>query len=461
MRTIHRIGIGLLVGLFFTAGYAARMNITRREQSARAEKGSRVLLPGMQVAAADLQGAANIDFRPIETLYSVVKNLREHYVEQLNTKDEGLMTYDALRAMLSSLNDPNTRFVDPEQRKVISDAEQGKFHGIGAMLGVKRVKSGDITEEHLIIIASIATGPAATAGLKSGDDIVAVNGKTVLPFDPFQRATKFLKDGRSGKTDRSELRKQLEGEQKRIDNGITIMDAQELLLSEDKKPVELTVLRKGSPKELKLKLEPREFTVAPIASSIIDDGRLGYIKINCFCKNVGDEFATAIDNLKTKGVSGLVLDLRDTASGNTDSVLAVAKQLAPGKKFGVLEQSRGRRSALEIPEQDAKLTWEMPLIVLVDSGTARTPEVLAAALKENGTAKLVGEKTYGDSAFVTLIDENDGAGVLMTTGKLLTSRGVDFTAKGVAVDAVVAVGDQDDTQLKEAVKLLAGERNRS
>ncbi|MEN6356762.1 MAG: S41 family peptidase [Armatimonadota bacterium] len=456
MRTIHRIGIGLLVGLFFIAGYTARLGITARENVALLEQKAPALIPGTRIAAANLQGA-DINFQPIQTLYVVVQNLREHYVEQLTSKEEGLMTYDAMRAMLSSLEDPNTRFVDPTQRKLISDAEEGKFHGIGAMLGIKRIKSGDLTEEHLIIVAPIASGPAAQAGLQAGDDIIKVNGKIVLPFDPYLRANKFIKDNRNGKTDRIELRKQLESEQKRIDNGIAIMEARDMLQSEDDKPVELVVMRQGSPKEMTIKLKERKFTVAPVDSSIIDNGHLGYVKVNCLCKTTSNEFASAITDFKSKEVGGLVLDLRDTASGEVASAEAIGRLLEPGKKLGVLEKSRGRKSAIDIPEMHNAL-WSKPVVVLVNAGTARTSEMLAASLKENGVAKLVGEKTYGDSAYVTLIEQKDGSAVLMTTGKLLTSKGIDFTGKGISVD--VASGSQD-AQLNEAVKLLAGSGDRS
>ena len=142
MHNINRIGIWVLVAIFFTTGYTARMHLTAQEQKAAgAYSRADILGPGNKVASADIDGAANIDFRPIETLYSVVKNLREHYVEHLTPADEGNMTHDALRAMLGALKDPNTRFIDSATRRVIEDENQGTFHGIGASLGIRSVKT--------------------------------------------------------------------------------------------------------------------------------------------------------------------------------------------------------------------------------------------------------------------------------------------------------------------------------
>ena len=165
MRTINRIGICLLAGVFFAAGYVVREHSTAREvKAAQAARRTALLAPGTRIASADFTGGANIDFRPIETLYSIVKDLREHYVEQLTPADEGNMTYDALRAMLGSLKDPNTRFIDPAMRRVVVDETLGKFHGIGADLGIKPTQSGEVVEEHLIIIAPLPSGPAEQAG---------------------------------------------------------------------------------------------------------------------------------------------------------------------------------------------------------------------------------------------------------------------------------------------------------
>ena len=456
MRTIHRIGIGFLAGVFFAGGYGLRLQCTHREQLAELAQNRSALTQGTRVASVDLEGASNIDLRPVETLYSVVKNLREHYVEQLTSKDEGKMTHDALTAMLASLNDPNTRFIESDQRKIIADAQESKFHGIGAILGIKRIKAGDINEEHLIVIAPLASGPAEKAGLKPGDDITAVDGKSILPFDPFQRANEFLKDARTKKTEQNVLRKQLEGEQKRIENGTSILDAESKLDSADGKTVELAIARKGSAKEIKIKLQMSEFAVEPVASSMVGDGKYGYIKINDFSEATPQQFAEKISSFKSNGAKGLVLDLRNLAGGQEESVLQTAKYIAPEKILGILQKSHNRRSPVNIPTSPAKDVWSGPVVVLVNDGTAKMPEVLASALKDHGVARLVGEKTYGDFTYTTLIDQADGSAVEMTMGKFLTSRGKDLNGQGVPVDIEVSAANSGDAQLDRAIKLLSG-----
>lgn len=454
MRTLNRIGIGLLVGLFFAVGYSARLKCTNCERIASTmESKAPVLGLGTPIASVGFDGTGNIDFRPIETLYSVLKNLREHYVDQVTSKDEGKMTYDALKVMLSSLNDPNTRFVEPAQKQIIEDSVEGKFHGIGAVLGIKEIKSDGITSEHLIVVTPISSSPAAKAGLKAGDDIVAIDGKSVLPFDPYLRANKIVKDARSQKKEITELRKVLEAEEKRIDNGISIPDAEDLLISDDKKSVELTVARRGNAKQLKIKIDPAEFTVDPVTSSVVGDGNYGYIAINCFSANTGQQFGKAIEDLKTKDVKGLVLDLRNVSGGDMESTLQIGRRFIPEKTLAVLVKSRNRRSTLTLPSAELNEVWAKPVVVLVNGGTARMPEVLAAALRDSNAAKLVGEKTYGDFSHSTLIEQKDGSAVLITTGVFVTSKNKNYSKIGLPVDVGVAYAP-GDTQLKEAVKLL-------
>ncbi len=454
MRKYHRIGLGLLVGLFFASGYAARLYCTAAENKAGISRQAPLLMPGTRVAATNLNAAANVDFRPLETLLYVVNSIRQHYVEEITDSVEGEMTHDALRGMLAQLEDPNTRFLSPAQRKIVESATEGTFHGIGAVLGIKRIKLGDITDEHLIVISPLQSGPADKAGLRPGDDITWINNKSVLPFNPFQKVNALAKTEENRNAWSPELKKKIEAERKRIEGGIPIMEAENKLMSEDKGELLLTVVRKGAAAPIKVKITPRELKIEPVAASVIEDGKLGCIRISCITPQAGEEVATALSRFRDARVEGLVIDLRGAVGGQVQSMLDVAESFAAGKKIATLVRSHGRRSAITAPAGDESKPWNGPITVLVNRGTTRMAEVLAAALKDACGAKLIGETTCGDLNHVTLIEQPDGSCITLTTGVFLTSKGINYNAKGLPVDVKVASTSTGDSHLKEAVKLL-------
>ena len=443
------------MGICFAVGYAARLNSAAREEAVLGgARRSSTGAPGVMVAAARLEDAS-IDLRPLGLMLTVLKSLREHYVDQITPEDEGRMAYDSLRAMLSSLDDPNTRFLDPAQRKLVADAAQGTFHGIGVILAIKKVKTGSLTEEHLVVVTPIESGPAAKAGLKPGDDIVAVNGRDVLPYNPYRKAEEMVKESMKKPAQKTQLKKTIDAEAERIKTGIPILEAESLLVSEDTKEVELSVVRKGSPRPIKLKITPRSFSVVPVTSALIEKDNLGYVKINCFSTAAAEQFRNAVRELKSKGAKGLVLDLRNLAGGTIDTAVEIARPILPGRPLAVERLSRGRKSTIKAPECSPEDAWRGPIVALVNTGTARMAEVLAAALRDGASAKLVGEKTYGDCSVVTILEQRDGSAVSMTTGVCVPVRSADYQGKGLAVDVNVGSAGSGDPQLKEAVKVLA------
>lgn len=460
MRTVHRIAIGVLVGLFFASGYAARNECARRQAALVVARDKNALVERTRVAStrlADVSG--DVDIRPLETLYTVLNRLREHYVEQLTIEDEGKMTHGAMRAMLAWFRDPNTRFIEQPERQVLLDAEQGKFHGIGAVLAIRQVwrPSKDkpkerVSEEHLVVVTVLPGSPAAKAGLKPGDEIVAINGKDVLPFDPYQHVSDLVGTDRFRDTTDSEKRKMLDAEQKRIDEGIGIVEAEALLTSQQEKAVTLTLAAKPPAKPARLTILPQDMVVDVVGEPRMETSTIGYIDINYFGSATADEFAQALRELQAKAAKALIIDLRGTTGGDMGAVLKIAQWFEPGRNLAVLIKSRGRKTVIQAPSGNGE-PWRKPVVLLVDRGTARAPEVLAAALREAGAAKLVGEKTYGNFIDSTLVDLADGSGFVMATGKYVTAKGYDYNGKGLPVDMQAATADE---QMKAAIKLLTG-----
>ena len=446
MQTINKIAIILLIGCFFIGGIVARTDFAKNKQTSNGKYKNE-----SRVASAGLGDSASMDIRPAETLYTILNNLRGHYVEQLKPEDETMMANDAVRAMLASLKDPNTRFIDKDEHKIITDSMEGKFHGIGIVVAIKPIKTKTTLEEHLIVVSPIVTGPAAEAGILPGDDITKIDNRFVLPYDPYQRASNMVKNSRMDTPlERTNLRKKLESEQKRIDAGIPIMDAEDMLTTYKGENITLTIARGNVTREIKL--TPKEFIIEPITTEKLDDNKCGYIKINYISQATVSSLIDTLKQFKTDGCEKLILDMRNLYGGDSKSAAKIMGEFIPGKVFAFIEKSRGRRFSIKADNNSSGAEWTKPIVVLVNEGTAKLSEILAAALKDNIGAKLVGEKTFGDTTEVTLVDQSDGTAYTMATGNYLTSKGNNLKNKGLNVDLIVKSTSTGDAQLAAAIR---------
>ena len=397
----------------------------------------------------DLTGAG-----PGATFENVYRLLKARYVDPL--PDDAKLAHGAAAAMVASLQDPDSRFMEAPEIAELGSEAKGTYHGIGAVLAVRRVshaKTADLpayTEYRLVVIAPVPGSPAEKAGLKPGDVVTAINGQWVYNDKFVYDQTKALK---ALQDDAPTFNKTVTALQKKIDGAVSLNDAQTKLDDPAAKTVSLSVVRAGLPQPLTLTLDTSApTTVSPVLSRSLPGG-IGYIRIVQFTPDSEKDFQTALAGFGTDP-KGLILDLRDTIGGlraQTEVAAAIAARLTAAPVLGYIE-AKGKKVQPIAITAGAPVTC--PVAVLVNGGTDNTAELLAAALQSKG-AKLVGGKTFGDAGDVKLITLRDGSGFTMTVGRLLTATRTPFGGVGLKPDVLVP-NTAGDEPLNRAVDVLSG-----
>ncbi|OVA02280.1 PDZ domain [Macleaya cordata] len=314
--------------------------------------------------------------------------------EPMNTREE---TYMAIRKMLATLDDPFTRFLEPEKFKSLRSGTQGVLTGVGLSIGYPTGFDGSTG---LVVISSTPGAPAYRSGIMSGDVILAI-------------------DGTSTET-------------------MGIYDAAERLQGPEGSSVELTVRSGPETKLMALKrervsLNPVKSRLCEIAAVGKDTSRIGYIKLTSFNRNASSAVKEAIETLRSNNVNAFVLDLRDNSGGLFPEGIEIAKIWLEKGVIVYICDSQGVRDIYEADGNNAIATSE-PLAVLVNKGTASASEILAGALKDNKRAVLFGEPTYGKGKIQSVFELSDGSGLAVTVARYETPAHTDIDKVGVAPD---------------------------
>ena len=391
---------------------------------------------------------------PGATFENVYRLVKARYVDPLPSDSK--MAHGAAAAMIASLQDPDSRFMEAPEIAELGSEANGTYHGIGAALAVKRIghaKTADLpayTEYRLAVIAPVPGSPAEKAGLLPGDVITAVNGQWVYNDKFVYDQTKALK---ALQDDAPAFNKTVTALQKKIDDSVSLNEAQTKLDDPAAKTISLSVSRVGAPQPLAMTLDTSSpTTVSPIISRSLPGG-IGYIRIVQFTPGAEKDFADVLAGFGTDS-KGLILDLRDTLGGlraQPEVGAAIAAKLTSAPALGYIE-TKGKKVQPIALTANAPITC--PLAVLVNGGTDNTAELLAAALQSGG-AKLVGSKTFGDAGDVKLITLRDGSGFTMTVGKLMTVSRAQFGGIGIKPDVPVS-NTAGDEPLNRAISLLSG-----
>jgi carboxyl-terminal processing protease len=392
-----------------------------------------------------------------ELVSSVVRLLKSYYVDQITPEKETAMARGVARGMLDSLSDPDSRFIDPGERKLLDEASSGTFRGIGAIVALKKAMIGTLPVAKVVVITPMPGSPAESAGLKSGDVITYVNDKWVVTHNPFDEPEldKLRRQVRNKEMGLSALQKAVENAAKRYNDGIRIPEALDAITANSTGDVTITVERPGEGKPIQFKIPRRSFAVDPVSSTELKRG-VFYVRVSQFNSRAVKEFASELGSMASPDhrIKALVLDLRNNPGGLVDSAASIAGRITGGGVMASIQEKSGRRT-IRVPKTSR---LKVPVTVLVNEGTASVAELVASDLKESVGAVIVGAKTYGDGLVQTPMILKDGSEAVLTTGKMLTPRGVSFNGTGVQPDRPVgsaSIGRHDrDPQLEEAQKIL-------
>lgn len=328
----------------------------------------------------------------IRRFVSVFNAVRQAHVEPIT--DAQLMQ-SAIRGLLLDL-DPHSVYFERAAAQEFETGARGAYEGVGVEL--QRQEDGTLR-----VIAAIDDTPAAKAGVKAGDLIVAIDGKPQRPGED---------------------------------------DSSAPLRGPAGSKVVLTILREGERRPLDITVVRDTIRVASVRSRMLEPG-YGYVRIAAFQADTAADFEAALDRLKAAGpLRGLVIDLRSNPGGLLTAAVQIADDLLD--KGGIVS-TRGR---LPITEAQFAATPGdrlngVPVVVLVDAGSASASEVLAGALRDNGRARIVGSRTFGKGSVQTLLPLDNGDSIKLTTARYFTPNGTSIQALGIVPDVVFAAPKEE------------------
>ncbi len=341
----------------------------------------------------------------LELLREVLGIVQKSYIESVPTKK---LVIGAIKGLLSALDDPYTRYLDPSDLRMLEEGTMGRFYGVGIEIGVK--------DDQLTVISPLPGTPAARAGIKAEDKIVEIDGKSTKGMS-LERAVKSI----------------------RGEEGTTVV---------------LTISRKGVDEPLKFSLVREEIKIPNVVSKMMDE--LGYIRVHSFSEDTGLDFEEALDELKKKGAKGIILDLRNNPGGLLRESVSVASRFI---ESGPIVVERFRDGHERTHNAYGGADEEIPLVVLINKGSASASEIVAGAIQDRERGVLIGEQTFGKGSVQTVEELSDGSGVLITTAIYLTPEGRKIHKKGIKPDIVVSIKEEKplyekDDQLEKAKEVL-------
>jgi len=345
------------------------------------------------------------EYEDLKLFNEVLTQIENNYVEE---KPTNVLIKGAVRGMVEEL-DPYSQYLDTEAAKLMKSETKGEFGGLGIRITVK--------DKFITVITPLPGTPAFKAGILPGDKIIKIDGNSA--------------------------------------EGISLLDAVKKLRGKPGSKVKITVARDKKVFDLEITRDRIKIESVPKHRAKMFEHGIGYIKITEFNEKTPDDFRNAYADLEKQGLNGLILDLRNNPGGLLTSAVEVTKEFL--NEGELIVYTKGRR-----PDSNFKFIAsknnhkKIPLVVLVNEGSASGSEIVAGAIKDHGRGILLGEKTFGKGSVQSLITLSDGSQLRLTTAKYYTPSGVCIHEKGIEPDIVVPVSKEDKIKLMQQSEEIYG-----
>jgi carboxyl-terminal processing protease len=345
---------------------------------------------GGSAASKSANGAATYEqLRLFTEVLSIVQN---QYVDEVPPKD---LIYSAIKGTLRGL-DPHSAFLEPDSYKEMQVETSGKFGGLGIEITLK--------DDVLTVVAPIEGTPAYRSGLQPGDRIVKIDGL--------------------------------------VTKDMSLPDAVKRMRGKPGTKVTVSIAREGWAEPRDFEITREQIRVHSVRTHELPGG-IGYIRLRQFQEQTPHDLQAALDKFVKNGTKGLLLDLRNNPGGLLTAAVEVSEKFIDDGKLVVYTEGRVRNQNMRFSAHAKKASTTLPMVVLVNQGSASASEIVAGALQDWQRARVIGVQTFGKGSVQTIIPLSDGSGLRLTTAKYFTPKGRSIHGKGIAPDIVVEIPKEE------------------
>lgn len=347
--------------------------------------GALLVICFLTLSSGPLQATQADPYAPLKRFSQVLDLIENNYVREVPREE---LINGAIKGMLTDL-DPHSSFMPPEDFKEMQISTSGEFGGVGIEISTR--------DGRLLVVAPIEDTPAFDAGVEAGDLILEIDGEST--------------------------------------QDITLMEAVKKIRGPKGTKVKLTILHKDGTKPLTVAIERATIPIRGAKSEVLGDGYL-YLRLIRFNENTTSEMRAAIRKFKKQSeLRGIILDVRNNPGGLLDQAVSVADTFL-SKGNIVYIQGRDESSRKDFDARPSSGDVDVPVVVLINAGSASASEIVAGALQDHNRALLIGERTFGKATVQTVIPLSDGSGIRMTTALYYTPSGRSIQAEGISPDLI-------------------------